>query len=120
MAVENFSVVFVNLTPHAIVMRGEDGTDTTVAPSGAVARVSELPMVATRMLNGIRVLGRTGFGPVLDLPAPQEGVVFIVSGMVLDKVVGRNKDVIAPATGPSDGTIRNDKGHIVAVTALKE
>jgi len=119
MSIENLVVSFVNLTPHAIVMRGSDGVDVTIAPSGAVARVSELQTVAVRMFNGIPVLARTGFGPVLDLPQPQEGVVFVVSGMVLEKVIGR-EDVIAPATGPSDGAVRNEKGHIIAVTALKE
>jgi hypothetical protein len=28
-------------------------------------------------------------------------------------------DVLVPGTGPGDGAVRNDKGHIVAVTRLK-
>jgi hypothetical protein len=39
-------------------------------------------------------------------------------GFCLANIKGRT-DVFAPATGPKDGAIRNDKGHVVAVTALK-
>jgi hypothetical protein len=108
---------FVNLTPHAIVIRLVDGTDLTIAPSGKIARVDEMPNVHTGDINGIPIMARTVFGQVIDLPEPTEGVGYIVSGLVAGVVY--RSDVFAPATGPKDNAIRNDKGHIVAVVALK-
>ena len=108
---------FVNLTPHAIVVRLENGSDLTFPPSGKIARVDELPTEAVGEVGGVKILSRTVFGKVIDLPEPTEGVGYIVSGLVAG-VVYRN-DVFAPATGPKDGALRNDKGHIVAVVALK-
>jgi len=108
---------FVNLTPHAIVVRLADGTDLTFPPSGKVARVDEMPTTVVGDLDGIPILSRTVFGQVVDLPEPIEGTAFIVSGLVAG-VVYRG-DVFSPATGPKDGAIRNDKGHIIAVVSLK-
>ena len=108
---------FVNLTPHAIVVRMPDGSDLTFPPSGKIARVDELPNVHTGDIDGIPVISRTVFGKVIDLPEPVEGVAYIVSGLVAGQVY--RSDVFAPATGPKDNAIRNDKGHIVAVISLK-
>ena len=108
---------FINLTPHAIVIRKNDGTDITFPPSGKVARVDELPNVHMGNIDGITILSRTVFGQVIDLPEPVEGIGYIVSGLVAGVVY--RADVFAPATGPKDNAIRNDKGHIVAVVALK-
>lgn len=108
---------FVNLTPHPITVIAVNGGESTFQPSGKVARVSELPTTVIGQVNGIPVLSKTVFGDVVDLPEPQEGVFFIVSGLVAGQV--SRKDVLAPATGPNDGAVRNDKGQIVAVTQLK-
>jgi len=54
---------------------------------------------------------------VSGLPAYTRGVMLLVSGMVRDALEDRG-DVWSPGTGPEDGAIRNDKGHIVAVTRL--
>ena len=107
---------FVNLTPHPIAIR-KDGIDTTFAPSGLVARVSEADNVFLGSVDGFPVLGKTKFGDVLDLPSPVEGSIFIVSGMVAANIA--RSDVYSPATGPKDEAIRNEKGHIVAVKYLK-
>jgi hypothetical protein len=111
--------MFINLTPHAIVVRLNDGngTDVTFPPSGKIARVDELPTQIVGEVDGIPILSRTVFGQVIDLPEPTEGIRYIVSGLVAGVVY--RSDVFAPATGPKDGPIRNDKGHIVAVVALK-
>jgi len=110
-------VNFVNLTPHAIVIRLADGTDLTFPPSGKVARVDELPTTILTGINDIPILSRTVFGEVIDLPEPVEGTAFIVSGLVAGQVY--RADVFAPATGPKDGAVRNDKGQIIAVVSLK-
>jgi len=108
----------VNLTPHAIVLRSSESEDTIVPPSGTVARVSSVPG-ETRTVPGIPVpvAGPDIRGPIEGLPAPVEGVVYIVSAVVGDRV--SRPDVLMPGTGPQDGPIRNEKGHIVAVTRLK-
>ena len=108
---------FLNLTPHAIVVRLADGSDLTFPPSGKVARVDELPTTVIGEFDGITILSRTVFGKVIDLPDPVEGTAFIVSGLVAGVVY--RADVFSPATGPKDGAVRNDKGHIVAVVSLK-
>ena len=106
-------VTFVNLTPHPIVVRREDGSEFTIAPSGAIARVSTTEKVVDNV-DGVPVVVRE-FGEVENLPEPQDGTIYIVSSLVLSAVKGRG-DVMAPDTGPT--AIRNSDGHIVAVTRL--
>ena len=113
-------MVIANLTPHAIVLRAADGADTIIAPSGAVARVTSVPGVSGTV-DGVPVPVWTAdaFGEVIDLPEPQPGTLFLVSAMVGGAVAGTRDDVVVPGTGPNDGAVRNEKGHIVAVTRLK-
>jgi hypothetical protein len=64
----------------------------------------------------------TSFGKVYDLPAPEEGVVFIVSSLVLsameaDGTLAERPDLWAPDTSPTGGAIRKD-GQVWAVTRL--
>jgi len=107
----------VNLTPHPITIRLEDGIDHNFGPNGLVARVSEEDPVVVGSVSGFPVLGKTRFGSVIDLPSPVEGTIYIVSGVVAAHIA--RSDVFSPATGPKDEAIRNDKGHIVAVKYLK-
>lgn len=97
---------FVNLTPHNINLN--DGT--VIEPSGQVARVSQ-----SFTKPNEKNICRQEFGDVVNLPNPQEGVIYITSGIVLGaaKQQGRT-DVVAPATGHPD-TIRNEKGYVVSV-----
>ncbi len=93
---------FINLTPHAIVLN--DGA--VYQPSGTIARVSAQ---FSEVVDGFCT---QTFGDVVGLPAPQDGVYYIVSAMVFaatDRV-----DVVAPATG-HPACVRNDKGQIVSV-----
>jgi hypothetical protein len=109
----------VNLTPHPINLRAPyAGVDEVVEPSGTVARVSATPG-ALEVIEGLPVpLARPDvFGDVEGLPPPEEGVAYIVSAMVGAHV--SRPDVFTPGTGPKDGAIRNDKGHVIAVTRLK-
>jgi hypothetical protein len=108
-----------NLTPHAICLHLPNG-DVVSLPSVGVARVSALPRKAAVVAGlPLPVLPAPVWGAVEGLPAPQEGVVFIVSGMVLEALRGSGRsDVFAPGTGPTDGAVRNDKGQVVGVTTL--
>jgi hypothetical protein len=113
-----------NLTPHSINLRAEDGTDTVIPPDPqGPARVTSTPGIPTAV-NGIPVpvWGADTFGEVQDLPAPATGVFLVVSALVGGALVSAGvsrPDVLLPGTGPADGPVRNDKGHIVAVTRLK-
>jgi len=111
----------VNLTPHPIVIRlgVDEKSDVTFPPAGVVARVTEKANKPTRNhIFGFPVAGKAAFDEVVNLPEPKEGVIYIVSGLVAQNV--SRSDVFSPATGPEDNAIRNEKGHIVAVTKLKE
>ena len=100
----------INLTPHAITIDGIGNFE-----SQGLARVQAIREVAENTQNGIRII-KQSFGEVEGLPTPQEGTIYIVSGMVLSALQGSRTDVFAPDTGAD--AIRNDKGHIVAVRGL--
>ena len=110
----------VNLTPHALTLIAPSGEHTILPPSGTVARVGSTPgAVEARDGFPCLVASPTTFGEVTGLPAPQDGVVFIVSGMVGSALAGKGRtDVFVPGTGPNDGALRNDAGHIVGVTRV--
>ena len=97
----------VNLTPHPIVITNGP----TFPPSGTVARVS-VQQVDAGDINGIPVKAQT-FGDIIDLPAPADDTVFIVSAIVLSaaKEIGRT-DVVAPDT---TNAVRDDEGRIISV-----
>lgn len=109
----------INLTPHALTLRAASGADTVLPPSGTVARVSSTPGALETVAGvPVPVAGLQTFGGVEGLPAPAPGTMFIVSGMVLAALRGSRPDVVGPGTGPNDGAVRNEKGHVVAVTRL--
>lgn len=93
---------FINYTPH--IVRLNDGAE---FPSQGVARVAASFTDADE--NGICF---QQFGEVTGLPEKEEGVLIIVSAMVME--ASNRDDLVAPATGHPE-TIRNSKGHIVSV-----
>lgn len=108
---------FVNLTPHAITIDGIG----TIPPSGQTVRVGTIRTAMTGCA-GVRITLQN-LGQVEGLPAPKDGTVYIVSGMVLDAMKRQGEsvstraglDVFAPDTGPD--AIR-ENGQIVAVRGL--
>ena len=103
----------LNLTPHAITVRLPDGTDRTYPPSGTVARVVMEEDVVF-YLREVPVIRREP-GEVVGLPT--DGTACLVSAMVLAAMPSQRcemPNVYAPDTGPT--AIRDEKGHIVAVT----
>jgi hypothetical protein len=95
---------YQNYTPHAVTVGG-----VTYPPSGTIARVQA---GFSPIVDGIC---HQTFGDVEGLPDPQDGVCFIVSGLVF--AATDRLDVFAPATGHPD-VVRNDQGHIVSVPAF--
>lgn len=116
-------MTIINLTPHAITLRADDGVDHVIPASGVVARVTSTPGgVLPDQGLPVPVKGADTFGDVIDLPTPVDGVFYLVSALVgsaLRDQGAARPDVLCPGTGPQDGAVRNDKGHIVAVTCLK-
>ena len=105
----------LNLTPHAIVVETDNGR-ITFEPSGTVARVdTHTELVGTVTVDDIPVVERS-YGEVENVPElPCDP--FLVSSMVLDRLPKEYSGVaFAPDTGL--GAIRDDKGHIVAVSRL--
>ena len=112
--------MLINLTPHALTLIAPTGEHHIIPPSGTVARVGSTPgTVGARDGFPCLVASPTTFGEVTGLPAPQDGTAFIVSGMVGSALAGRGRaDVFVPGTGPNDGAVRNEAGHIIGVTRL--
>jgi hypothetical protein len=96
----------VNLTPHAIVIAG----GVTLPPSGAVARCSTLNTPAGEHA-GVP-LSRVTYGAVEGLPAPAEGVLYVVSGLVRAAVPLR-LDVASPGD-----LVRDASGAVVGCRGL--
>lgn len=96
---------FKNYTPHTITLN--DGREYA---SEGLARVS-----ATFSKFDENGVCSQQFGDVTGLPEPTDGVLYIVSALVLIavKLQGRT-DCVAPATGHPE-CVRNDKGFIVSV-----
>lgn len=95
---------FVNCTPHPIALNN----GTVYSPSDNVARV------AVKFGDFVDGVCHQTYGDVQNLPAPADGVTYIVSALVLSALNGSRADVVAPATGHPDCK-RSDKGFIISV-----
>ena len=73
---------FTNLTPHTLNIHVSDDAVIEIEPSGQIARVSTTRVPAGNIPGTVIPTSRVEFGEVTDLPAPVEGTVLIVSGMV--------------------------------------
>src|SRR5690606_38988985 len=107
----------MNVTKHPISLANEAGEIiATLPPSGIEARVAVTPG-APEAIDGIPVpvMGLPTYGEVVDLPPPEEGVLYIASLIVCQRA-GR-ADVVQPGTGPGDHPVR-EGGNVVAVRRL--
>lgn len=100
----------VNLTPHRLNLLGEDEEEVlALEPSGDVARV-ETERVQIGEVEGVP-LYRTETGDVENLPAPQEGILYVVSGFVRSAV--ERDDVVSPGE-----LVRDESGKPVGAKGL--
>lgn len=118
----------VNLTPHPLVLVASDGERVAirphVGPDGKPAPARVLPgaedTVTVAGLPCPVIYPHAGDGELVGLPEPVEGVRYLVSLIVLSHPgVRLRHDVFAPATGPTDGAIRDGNGQLIAVTKLR-
>ena len=112
--IELFTQTLVNLTPHAIRVRGMDGavstTDCTIQPSGDIARV-QVSQEIVGHVNGLPIL-KSVVGEVVGLPAASPNTVYIVSMVVRTSVPNRD-DVFSPGT-----LLRDSAGQPVGCVGL--
>ena len=98
-----------NLTPHTVNVIAEDGTIKATFPSEGSARADQ---IETRVgeLDGIELVSMK-FGATENLPAPAEGVYYIVSVITANaaKEEGRSTDDIVITADP----VRDDSGRII-------
>jgi hypothetical protein len=100
-----------NLTPHEIRVVGREDEYIIFPPSGEVARVSSTSENVGEV-DGIPI-SVTTFGDLSGLPAPEDGVVYLVSLLVRQAAQGVGRiDVVSPDTGP---TALRENGQVVAV-----
>ena len=110
----------LNLTPHPITIQIDGREPVTLPPFGMVARVETTERAAGAVtVNDAGVMGnvpviRREMGAVTGLP-DNDTLLVLVSSIVLAALPGR-PNTFAPDTGPT--AIRDEKGHIVAVTRL--
>ena len=106
---ETLSVEFINLTPHELNVRKEDGSFLTVPPSGTVARVSVQAMTMGR-IDGVVITGQAFESDISGVPPRKDGTYYVVSRLAADalKEEGRVEDILIP--GPA---IRDEDGKIV-------
>ncbi len=104
-----------NLTPHPVVLVGED-TKVTIPPSGGVVRLKE-----EKELLGIQVAGfpvyKKSFSEVSGLPENLEkGDVLIVSGIVAEAVKENVPDSVLVVV-PNE-LIRDTEGNIIGAKSF--
>ena len=103
-------VKLINLTPHAVPIRGGDGECWSLPPSGQVARVSTTPQCVgtVEMEDGTPVpIIRQAYGPVVGLPAPTPGTRYLVSAVVRAALSVRY-DLVSPADLVRDDAAKAD------------
>ena len=102
--------MLVNLCPHPINLYIGGALNSTILPSGGIARCSQRQEYVETWL-GIPITRQT-FGKVTGLPAPKEGVRDIVSSRVADACPDR-KDLVVP--GPA---VRDENGNQIGCEGL--
>jgi hypothetical protein len=118
--------MFINLTPHPIVLQYPTGQTETISASGSVAVVDNLPgereqgqpfpVYGPDRPGEVKLVHKDGRAPG-EMPLPGADT-YIVSALAGAALRGR-PDVVVPGTGPLDECVRDGQGRIVAVTRLK-
>ena len=98
----------VNLTPHTLNIHTDGGL--RVLPSDGLARVASVNTDAVPIEDIPTV--RTTPGEVTGLPDQQEGVIYIVSGMVAS--ASPRADVFSPGD-----LVRDDSGRPIGCKGLR-
>lgn len=106
----------INLTPHDITIVRDGAEPLTIKATGIVAR-AEQRREQVGEVNGIPV-NRVRYGKPTNLPAPRDGVVYIVSALAAQAVKATDpgrRDIYI-----TDDAVRDEGGHIVGCRALAQ
>lgn len=113
-------VTLVNKTPHTVNLVTEDGTKISLEPVLPTPRVSSSSIKTAVYTitddNGIAheiVREAPEFGEIVDLPEPQEGVLYIVSMLVAARAQNRT-DLVSPGR-----QLRNEAGQVIGCAGLQ-
>lgn len=105
----------INLTPHDVNVVAEDGSPIATFPSKGIARAAQQDVPVVTNNAGVEIV-RTQFGATVDLPAPEEGKLFIVSIITVSaaRAEGRPTDDLLITSTP----VRDEAGRIVGCRRL--
>ena len=113
-------ITLVNKTPHPVTLVLEDGAKITLEPVLPTPRVTSSSVKTANYVitddNGVEhtITRETPvFGEVVDLPEPQEGVLYIVSMLVAARASNRT-DLVSPGR-----QLRNEAGQVIGCTGLQ-
>ncbi len=116
-----------NFTPHPVVIFTPDGKDKLAEiQSSGTARVEEEIIQSgvldrfenTGLAAGVEVVEKR-YKAVVGLPAPVDGVQYIISVIVAAALKGSRADCLVPDTGP-DSAVRDKEGKIAGVKRLQK
>ena len=105
----------INLTPHSVnVINNDNSVAITIEASGNVARCSQtINIVDTIDLNNVAIpISSSSYGEVVDLPAPQDGVYYVVSRLVMSACPNR-QDLLVP-----NDLVRDEAGRVIGCRSL--
>src|SRR5262249_48586464 len=109
-------VMIYNLTPHSIDVIVTDGKTVTLAPESTPARVTQTIRESgyTDPETGIPI-SITEYGEVIDLPAPVDGIWYVVSAITLKQCsrIRGTRDLLIPVD-----MVRDEFGAIIGCRAL--
>lgn len=103
-------VKIINLTPHIVTICREDGTLIQEFESQGLTRLTQKTIIIGEV-NGIPIT-KTEFGEVEGLPKQKEGIMYIVSRLILTACTDRS-DLLVP-----NELVRDDKGNIIGCKSL--
>lgn len=105
--------MLVNCTPHDLHFVTEQGT-VTLARSQHIARAEMFREVLgeARHEGVVIPIHRLRYGRLTGLPAPVEGVVYVVSMVAAQAAIDRDDVLVV------DDAVRDDQGRIVGCRAL--
>lgn len=114
------NITLVNKTPHPITLVLEDGAKITLEPVLPTPRVSSssVKTASYTITDGEgteHVITREAptFGEIVDLPEPEEGVIYVVSMLVAARAKGRT-DLVSPGR-----QLRNEAGQVIGCAGLQ-
>ena len=105
----------INLTPHAVnIVNNDNSVAITIEASGNVARCSQtINTVGNITVNSVAIpVSSSSYGEVVDLPAPQDNIYYIVSRLVMSACPNR-QDLLVP-----NDLVRDEAGRVIGCRSL--